>query len=73
MRRQADHVSVRTGHQAGFMTMGRYLCRSGCMVAAPRSEFGPLPDQSICAKTRVRALIEQLHIFLKQPTPARSA
>jgi isocitrate lyase len=43
------------------------------MVAALRSEFGPLPDQSICAKTSVRALIEELHIFLKQPTPARSA
>ena len=34
-------------------TKGRYLYLSGWMVAALRSEFGPLPDQSIHEKTSV--------------------
>jgi isocitrate lyase len=44
----------------------RYLYLSGWMVAALRSEFGPLPDQSMHEKTRVPALIEELYTFLKQ-------
>jgi isocitrate lyase len=36
------------------------------MVAAMRSEFGPLPDQSMHEKTSVPALIEELYTFLKQ-------
>ena len=36
------------------------------MVAAMRSEFGPLPDQSIHEKTSVPKLIEELYRFLKQ-------
>ena len=47
-------------------TRGRYLYLSGWMVAALRSEFGPLPDQSIHEKTSVPALIEELYTFLKQ-------
>ncbi len=47
-------------------TKGRYLYLSGWMVAALRSEFGPLPDQSIHEKTSVPALIEELYTFLKQ-------
>jgi isocitrate lyase len=47
-------------------TRGRYLYLSGWMVAALRSEFGPLPDQSMHEKTSVPALIEELHTFLKQ-------
>ncbi len=43
-----------------------YLYLSGWMVAALRSEFGPLPDQSIHEKTSVPALIEELYTFLKQ-------
>ena len=39
-------------------TKGRYLYLSGWMVAALRSEFGPLPDQSMHEKTSVPALIE---------------
>merc|ERR1711964_596419 len=39
---------------------------SGWMVAALRSEFGPLPDQSMHEKTSVPALIEELYTFLKQ-------
>ena len=39
---------------------------SGWMVAALRSEFGPLPDQSMHEKTSVPALIEELYTFLRQ-------
>lgn len=47
-------------------TDGRYLYLSGWMVAALRSEFGPLPDQSMHEKTSVAALIEELYTFLRQ-------
>lgn len=47
-------------------TKGRYLYLSGWMVAALRSEFGPLPDQSMHEKTSVPALIEEIYTFLKQ-------
>jgi isocitrate lyase len=47
-------------------TKGRYLYLSGWMVAALRSEFGPLPDQSMHEKTSVSALIEELYTFLRQ-------
>ena len=43
-----------------------YLYLSGWMVAALRSEFGPLPDQSMHEKTSVPALIEELYTFLRQ-------
>mgnify|MGYP006270401303 CR=1 FL=1 len=44
----------------------RYLYLSGWMIAALRSEFGPLPDQSMHEKTTVPGLIEELYTFLKQ-------
>jgi isocitrate lyase len=44
----------------------RYLYLSGWMVAALRSEFGPLPDQSMHEKTSVASLIEELYTFLRQ-------
>jgi isocitrate lyase len=47
-------------------TKGRYLYLSGWMVAALRSQFGPLPDQSMHEKTSVPALIEELYTFLRQ-------
>ncbi|MFM5906754.1 MAG: isocitrate lyase, partial [Novosphingobium sp.] len=47
-------------------TKGRYLYLSGWMVAALRSEFGPLPDQSMHEKTSVPELIAELYTFLKQ-------
>src|SRR6202008_2497068 len=47
-------------------TKGRYLYLSGWMIAALRSEFGPLPDQSMHEKTTVPALIEELYTFLRQ-------
>jgi len=47
-------------------TNKRYLYLSGWMVAALRSEFGPLPDQSMHEKTAVANLIEELYTFLRQ-------
>jgi isocitrate lyase len=47
-------------------TNKRYLYLSGWMVAALRSEFGPLPDQSMHEKTTVPMLIEELYTFLRQ-------
>ena len=47
-------------------TKQRYLYLSGWMVAALRSEFGPLPDQSMHEKTAVADLIRELYTFLKQ-------
>jgi isocitrate lyase len=47
-------------------TKRRYLYLSGWMVAALRSEFGPLPDQSMHEKTSVSDLIEELYTFLRQ-------
>ena len=44
----------------------RYLYLSGWMVAALRSEFGPLPDQSMHEKTAVPASIKELYTFLRQ-------
>ncbi len=44
----------------------KYLYLSGWMVAALRSDFGPLPDQSMHEKTSVPALIEELYTFLRQ-------
>jgi len=43
-----------------------YLYLSGWMIAALRSEFGPLPDQSMHEKTSVPALIAELYTFLRQ-------
>ena len=45
---------------------GKYLYLSGWMVAALRSDFGPLPDQSMHEKTSVPALIEEIYTFLRQ-------
>ncbi|MDX1343666.1 MAG: isocitrate lyase, partial [Reinekea sp.] len=47
-------------------TKGKYLYLSGWMVAALRSDFGPLPDQSMHEKTAVANLIEELYTFLRQ-------
>ena len=44
----------------------KYLYLSGWMVAALRSEFGPLPDQSMHEKTTVASLINELYTFLRQ-------
>ncbi len=47
-------------------TKRKYLYLSGWMVAALRSDFGPLPDQSMHEKTAVSSLIEELYTFLRQ-------
>ena len=47
-------------------TKGRYIYLSGWMVAALRSEFGPLPDQSMHEKTSVPKVIEEIYTFLRQ-------
>ena len=44
----------------------KYLYLSGWMIAALRSQFGPLPDQSMHEKTSVASLIKELYTFLKQ-------
>ena len=44
----------------------KYLYLSGWMIAALRSDFGPLPDQSMHEKTSVANLIEELYTFLRQ-------
>ena len=60
-------------HQEAFQAPPRasYIYLSGWMVAALRSDFGPLPDQSMHEKTTVPALIEEIYTFLQvRPTPA---
>jgi len=47
-------------------TEKRYLYLSGWMIAAMRSEFGPLPDQSMHEKSAVPALIQEIFTFLRQ-------
>jgi isocitrate lyase len=44
----------------------KYLYLSGWMVAALRSDFGPLPDQSMHEKTTVASLVDELYKFLRQ-------
>ncbi|EPJ48932.1 MAG: isocitrate lyase [Osedax symbiont Rs1] len=44
----------------------KYLYLSGWMIAALRSDFGPLPDQSMHEKTAVASLIAELYTFLRQ-------
>jgi isocitrate lyase len=44
----------------------RYIYLSGWMVAALRSKFGPLPDQSMHEKTTVPELIEEIYTFCRQ-------
>lgn len=60
---QQKMIAVKKHHNT---TNKRYLYLSGWMVAALRSEFGPLPDQSMHEKTAVPALIEEIYKFLKQ-------
>src|SRR5210317_1890362 len=60
---QQKMISIKKHFQS---TDRRYLYLSGWMVAALRSEFGPLPDQSMHEKTSVASLIEELYTFLRQ-------
>ena len=47
-------------------TNKRYVYLSGWMVAALRSDFGPLPDQSMHEKLAVPNLIKEIYTFLKR-------
>ena len=60
---QQKLIAVKKHHGT---TARRYLYLSGWMVAALRSQFGPLPDQSMHEKTVVPELIAELYDFLKQ-------
>jgi len=60
---QQNMIAVKKHHKT---TEKRYIYLSGWMVAALRSEFGPLPDQSMHEKTSVPALIEEIYTFLRQ-------
>ncbi|OKY25929.1 isocitrate lyase [Thalassotalea sp. PP2-459] len=60
---QQKMISIKKHFQS---TERRYLYLSGWMIAALRSEFGPLPDQSMHEKTSVPMLIEELYTFLRQ-------
>lgn len=60
---QQKMIAVKKHHKT---TRKRYLYLSGWMVAALRSEFGPLPDQSMHEKTAVPSLIAEIYDFLRQ-------
>jgi isocitrate lyase len=60
---QQKLISIKKHFQT---TDKKYLYLSGWMVAALRSEFGPLPDQSMHEKTSVASLISELYTFLRQ-------
>ena len=60
---QQNMIAVKKHHKT---TSKRYIYLSGWMVAALRSELGPLPDQSMHEKTAVPQLIEEIYTFLKQ-------
>ncbi|MBO6879715.1 isocitrate lyase [Winogradskyella sp.] len=60
---QQKMIAVKKHHKT---TSKRYLYLSGWMVAALRSEFGPLPDQSMHEKTAVSGLIAEIYDFLRQ-------
>ncbi|WP_298484732.1 isocitrate lyase [uncultured Maribacter sp.] len=60
---QQKMIAVKKHHGT---TNKKYLYLSGWMVAALRSELGPLPDQSMHEKTAVPKLIEEIYTFLCQ-------
>ena len=60
---QQNMIAVKKHHKT---TNKKYLYLSGWMVAALRSEFGPLPDQSMHEKTAVPSLIKEIYDFLRQ-------
>jgi isocitrate lyase len=60
---QQKMIAVKKYHKT---TSKSYLYLSGWMVAALRSEFGPLPDQSMHEKTAVPSLIAEIYDFLRQ-------
>ncbi len=61
----AQQLAISVKKHRGTMDKS-YIYLSGWMVAALRSEFGPLPDQSMHEKTTVPNLINEIYTFLKQ-------
>lgn len=61
----AQQLAIAVKRHRGTMDK-TYIYLSGWMVAALRSEFGPLPDQSMHEKTVVPNLIREIYTFLKQ-------
>ena len=61
----AQQMAMAVKRHRGTMNKS-YVYLSGWMVAALRSQFGPLPDQSMHEKTTVPNLIEEIYTFLKQ-------
>ncbi len=61
----AQQMAIAVKRHCGAMNR-KYVYLSGWMVAALRSRFGPLPDQSMHEKTSVPALISEIYTFLKQ-------
>ena len=61
----AQQMAIAIKRHRGSMSK-KYVYLSGWMVAALRSKFGPLPDQSMHEKTSVPALISEIYTFLKQ-------
>jgi len=61
----AQQVAMAVKRHQGTMDKS-YIYLSGWMVAALRSQFGPLPDQSMHEKTAVADLIKEIYTFLKQ-------
>ncbi len=60
---QQNFIAIKKHHKT---TNKKYIYLSGWMVAALRSEFGPLPDQSMHEKTAVPSLIGEIYDFLRQ-------
>jgi isocitrate lyase len=60
---QQTMIAVKKHHKT---TNKKYIYLSGWMIAALRSEFGPLPDQSMHEKTVVPSLINEIYDFLRQ-------
>ena len=65
----AQQLAISVKKHRGTMDKS-YIYLSGWMIAALRSQFGPLPDQSMHEKTSVPDLINEIYTFLKQ-TDAR--
>ncbi|MFP6807738.1 MAG: isocitrate lyase [Pseudomonadales bacterium] len=61
----AQQLAISVKKHRGTMDKS-YIYLSGWMVAALRSEFGPLPDQSMHEKTTVPNLINEIYTFLRQ-------
>ena len=61
----AQQIAIAVKRHQGSMNK-KYIYLSGWMVAALRSKFGPLPDQSMHEKTSVPSLIAEIYTFLKQ-------